>query len=74
MSRCYICDRILSPEEIQFNRDHDDFDPCGTCLEVINDLFNHDDEEEIDAQLAVELYYEGLIENQNVSEDLEDES
>lgn len=71
--RCNICDRILSPEEVHFNRDHDDFDPCGTCLEVINNIFEHPDEAEIDRQLAVDLYYEELVDNQNEGTELEHE-
>lgn len=40
MSRCYICDKpIKSPE---FNSLHKDIDPCGDCLEVINDLLGKD--------------------------------
>jgi len=36
--RCYICDAaITSP---QYNRDHDDWDPCTTCQDVINDTLN----------------------------------
>lgn len=33
--RCYICNSVL--EEIQFNEDHKDIDPCPTCLGVIED-------------------------------------
>lgn len=65
MSRCYICDRILSTDEVQWNRDHEDWDPCGTCLDVINNLFEHPDEEEIDRQLSLELFYEEMFENNN---------
>ena len=35
--RCYICDRVI--DKPNFNKDHGDYDPCETCLEVINDLF-----------------------------------
>jgi hypothetical protein len=33
--RCYICNRIL--KEPTFNRDHIDWDPCPTCLQVVQD-------------------------------------
>lgn len=36
--RCYICDRVLDEDHIQYNQDHRDFDPCPTCLTVIEDL------------------------------------
>lgn len=37
--RCHICDVSLSENEIQFNRDHKDFNPCGKCLEIIDNVF-----------------------------------
>lgn len=46
--KCHVCDKTLSDKEVQWNRDHQDWDPCGTCLEVINNLFEHPSEEEID--------------------------
>jgi hypothetical protein len=33
--RCFICNRVLS--EPRFNADHQDFDPCEACMEVVND-------------------------------------
>jgi hypothetical protein len=33
--RCHICNTGLS--EVHFNADHQDFEPCPTCLEVIQD-------------------------------------
>jgi hypothetical protein len=36
--RCYICDAAIA--EPQFNRDHEDWDPCLTCQTVINDMLN----------------------------------
>jgi ferredoxin len=52
--RCHICNATLSPAEVQYNRDHEDWDPCGTCLDAIGDIFNDDDEDAIDAQLIFE--------------------
>ena len=40
MSRCYICDKPINNPE--FNSLHKDIDPCGECLEVINDLLGKD--------------------------------
>lgn len=34
--RCHICDRVL--KNPVFNKDHDEYEPCETCMEVINDL------------------------------------
>lgn len=36
--RCYICDRILDEENVQYNEEHHDYDPCPSCLAVIEDL------------------------------------
>lgn len=36
--RCYICDRVLDDENVQYNELHKDYDPCPTCLAVIEDL------------------------------------
>jgi hypothetical protein len=33
--RCHICDRVLS--EPRYNRDYKDYDPCDTCLTVVQD-------------------------------------
>lgn len=38
--RCYICDAQLSDEEVRFNRNHKDYDPCNVCKEVIKDTVN----------------------------------
>lgn len=33
--KCFICDATLS--EVQFNSQHEDIEPCVTCLAVIAD-------------------------------------
>lgn len=33
--RCHICNRVL--ETPKFNNDHQEYDPCDVCLEVIED-------------------------------------
>jgi hypothetical protein len=35
--RCFICDKILSENEIQTNKDTKEFEPCPTCLEIALD-------------------------------------
>ncbi len=66
--KCHICNATLSAGEIQWNSDHEDWDPCGRCLDVIDNVFSDDTEEEIDAQLAFEQgdeepFYEPFAEN-----------
>lgn len=34
--RCHICDRVL--DEPEFNKDMDAYEPCPTCMTVVNDL------------------------------------
>lgn len=44
--RCYICNAVIN--EPSWNKDHGDYDPCGTCQNEINEVlaqFNLDDEE-----------------------------
>jgi cytidine deaminase len=56
--RCHICNSILTPAEVQFNNDHQEWDPCGRCLEAIDEVFSHRTEEEIDEELQFELFEE----------------
>lgn len=44
--RCHICNAALGETEIKFNKDHDEFDPCGTCLAIIDEVFEDTLEEE----------------------------
>ena len=53
--KCHICNATLSPGEIQWNNDHEDWDPCSRCLDIIDGVFTDATEEEIDAELAYEL-------------------
>jgi len=53
--RCYICDVTLSAEEVRFNKDHDKFDPCSSCLAEINEVFGPLTDDEVDEQLALEF-------------------
>lgn len=52
--RCFICNSELQENSIQWNNDHQDWDPCPTCLIEIAEVFTDDSEEEITAQLEGE--------------------
>lgn len=56
--RCHICNAVLAPAEVQWNNDHQEWDPCGRCLQAIDEVFNDRSEEEIEHELT----FEGLIE------------
>lgn len=53
--RCHICNAALSPPEVQRNADFDDWEPCSRCLDAISEVFNDDDESDIDKQLEEEF-------------------
>jgi hypothetical protein len=52
--RCFICDAGLGDDDVRFNRLHQDYDPCGTCKEVIRDAVN----EALDPDNAEDLGYD----------------
>lgn len=53
--RCYICDRTLSDSEIQYDQDFQSWDPCSTCLDVIDSVFSDPlTEDEVTAELREE--------------------
>lgn len=35
--KCYICDKTLTEQEVQYNKVLDQWEPCGACLEVALD-------------------------------------
>lgn len=43
--RCYICDRILSPREIVFDKKSKSYKPCSYCLDKINTSINELEED-----------------------------
>lgn len=46
--QCHICSKVLSEKEVQWNAELEEWEPCGTCLEVIMDAAycgRYDDEE-----------------------------
>lgn len=59
--RCYICNTILKPEEIQIHPQIKAFEPCGTCLEVISEVFDDKLEEDEVTKLLVEEWGEDYV-------------
>lgn len=60
--KCYICDHTLSDQEVSWNNDCQQWEPCSSCLIAISEVFEDKlTEEEIDEALAYELfnYYGG---------------
>ena len=53
--RCHICDRSLGEGEVTYSEFHDEFDPCPICLQAISEVFSHQSEEEITAELEWEF-------------------
>lgn len=75
--KCYICNAQLSSDEIKHTPAYGrgNFAPCGKCTEIIENVFEPDSEEEIDQQLAFELFYEEReAENQTLTEEDENSS
>lgn len=35
--KCHICDKTLSEQEINLNKQSGEFEPCGLCLEIALD-------------------------------------
>lgn len=70
--KCYICNADI--DDPQFNADHGDFDPCGTCLAIIADAVGNNDKasaEEDDLPEEDPLY--GLYIASTDEEGIEDE-
>lgn len=65
--KCYICDRQLGPDEIHLNPDHGTFDPCGVCLEIIENVFEPLKEEEIGKLLELFSEWEDFFYEQSES-------
>lgn len=75
--KCYICDAQLGADEIKHTPAYGrgNFGPCGKCNEIIENVFEPPSEEEIDEQLALELFYEEReADNQTVIEEDENSS
>jgi hypothetical protein len=48
---CHICDKILSQEEIKFERKYNKYAPCRECIQAAEECFSDKSEEEIDKEL-----------------------
>jgi hypothetical protein len=69
--RCHICDSKLKPEEIDFNRKHEEWDPCRNCLEVIEEAIGPLLDEEVDEAILKELLEMGLLDESDFEDTLE---
>ncbi len=56
--KCHICDRQLSPDEIKLTTKYErgKFAPCGTCLSIIEEVFEPLSEEELDLLIDTENF------------------
>ena len=43
--RCKICNSILDPSEIHFNKFLEEWDPCSKCLIIIHETNNEFEED-----------------------------
>lgn len=69
--RCRICDVVLSPESTHWNSDHEEYDPCPTCLMIIAEVFDDPlDEDEITWLLE----HEETFEEDQTLDDFQEES
>lgn len=46
--RCYICDKVLPPQEIVFNSKTKEFEPCKGCLSISKTTLSEYDYESLD--------------------------
>jgi len=56
--RCHICNAALGSGEVQWNNQHEEWDPCGRCLQAIDEVFSNKTEEEIDEEIDFLLHEE----------------
>lgn len=68
--KCYICDKTLGNDEIKHDPKygHGNYDPCGSCMEIIGEVFEPLTEEDVDAQIAYEMYYADVTEDTSSGE------
>jgi hypothetical protein len=52
--RCFICDVAIA--EPSFNSDHDDYEPCSYCQEIIKDAIGADKASADEDELGDESY------------------
>lgn len=56
MSRCYICDKIMSPTEMKIHPITRKQEPCLDCFEVIKECFAPDPDEMTEEELAEDAF------------------
>lgn len=69
--KCHICDNELSHNEIKWNRDHEEWEPCNTCLHIIAEVFEDRveyTEEELEEEIEEENIYELDLDNLDFEE------
>lgn len=70
--RCKCCDRLLSEKEISWNKELDDWELCGVCLDIAMDAaysdgFQYDDD---DYNEYIYVGEESLLDDAVVASDL----
>lgn len=53
--RCNICDAELSEKDIIWSNDHQEWEPCPTCLHEIAEVFSDLSDEEIEKEIFEEF-------------------
>lgn len=75
--KCHICNRQLSQEEIQWEKERQQWAPCYTCIQEADECFGADDDEaEIARQIELELLlqHEESMDNYNSLPDVDENS
>lgn len=65
--RCECCDKIMSPEEIQYIQEEKTFDYCTTCLDIAMEAaysgdFKRNEEELTEVDDDLPFKYDGEVE------------
>ena len=74
--RCYICDKVLDTPN--YNEDHKDYEPCETCMAVINDLVEGDKDQvtaaddDLSAGDSTDIYLSWIVHDNSPDEDEDD--
>lgn len=60
--RCFICDRTLEADQVQYNQDHQDYDPCPSCLAVVEDILaGYKGQPDLEEDIALDVLIDGLF-------------
>ncbi len=52
---------------------HGNYDPCGKCMTIIGEIFEPMDETEVDQAIAIEMFYEDILDGTGQDEPEVDE-